>query len=56
MDKTEIAFKLADMHTNIEAAELLIYDAVNKILNKNKIHSPKLISENWKKNFARKTL
>ena len=30
---------------------LLIYDAINKILTKNKIHSPKLISENWKNNF-----
>ena len=30
---------------------LLIYDAVNKILHKNKIYAPKLISENYKKNF-----
>ena len=30
---------------------LLIYDAVNKILNKNDIKSPNLISENYKKNF-----
>ena len=30
---------------------LLIYDAVNKILIKNKIKAPKLISQNYKKNF-----
>ncbi len=30
---------------------LLIYDAVNKILYKNKIYAPQLISENYKKNF-----
>ena len=27
---------------------LLIYDAINKILNENKIKSPKLISQNYK--------
>jgi len=30
---------------------LLIYDAVNKILIKNKIYAPKLFSENYRKNF-----
>ena len=30
---------------------LLNYDAINKLLNKNKISSPELISDNFKKNF-----
>ena len=30
---------------------LLIYDAVNKILNKNKILAPRLINKNYKKNY-----
>ena len=30
---------------------LLIYDAVNKILNKNKILAPKLLNQNYKKNY-----
>jgi len=30
---------------------LLIYDAINKVLIKNKLKAPKLISENYKKNF-----
>ena len=30
---------------------LLIYDAINKILNKNKILTPNLIHENYKRNF-----
>ncbi len=30
---------------------LLIYDAVNKVLNKNKILAPKLYIENYKKNY-----
>ena len=30
---------------------LLIYDAINKVLIKNKIKAPKLISQNYKKNF-----
>ena len=30
---------------------LLIYDAINKILLKNNILSPKLLSENYKKNY-----
>ena len=30
---------------------LLVYDAINKILNKNKILAPKLYSENYKKNY-----
>ena len=30
---------------------LLIYDAINKVLIKNKIRAPKLISQNYKKNF-----
>ena len=32
-------------------ANLLIYDAINKILLKNNILSPKLLSENYKKNY-----
>ena len=32
-------------------SNLLIYDAVNKILLKNKILVPKLISENYNKNY-----
>jgi len=31
---------------------LLIYDAINKVLIKNKIKAPKLISQNYKKNFV----
>ena len=30
---------------------LVIYDAINKILNKNKILAPSLYKENYKKNF-----
>ena len=30
---------------------LLVYDAINKILNKNKILAPKLYYENYRKNF-----
>ena len=30
---------------------LLNYDAINKLLNKNKISAPELISDNLKKNF-----
>ena len=30
---------------------LLIYDAVNKILNKNKILAPKLLNQNYKNNY-----
>ncbi|MDC3098998.1 phosphotransferase [Candidatus Pelagibacter sp.] len=30
---------------------LLIYDAINKILNKNKILAPKLLNQNYKKNY-----
>ena len=30
---------------------LLNYDAINQLLNKNKIFAPELISENFKKNF-----
>ena len=30
---------------------LLIYDSINKILNKNKLLAPKLISENYKNNI-----
>ena len=32
-------------------SNLLNYDAVNKILNKYKIKAPKLISQNYKKNY-----
>ena len=30
---------------------LLIYDAINKILIKNKILAPKLLNQNYKKNY-----
>ena len=30
---------------------LLIYDAINKILNKNKILAPKLLNQNYKNNY-----
>ena len=30
---------------------LIIYEAINRILNKNKILAPKLIKENYKKNY-----
>ena len=30
---------------------LLVYDAINKILNKNKILAPKLYKENYNKNY-----
>ena len=30
---------------------LLVYDAINKILNKNKILAPSLYKENYKKNY-----
>ena len=30
---------------------LLIYDAINKVLNQNKILAPKLYQENYSKNF-----
>jgi aminoglycoside/choline kinase family phosphotransferase len=30
---------------------LLIYDSINKILNKNNIIAPKLLSQNFKKNY-----
>ena len=30
---------------------LLIYDAINKLFNKNNINAPKLISENYSKNY-----
>ena len=32
-------------------SNLLIYDAVNKILTKNKILAPRLLSENYKKDY-----
>ena len=32
-------------------SNLLIYDAINKILLKNKILAPKLLSENYSKNY-----
>ena len=34
-----------------KAQNLLNYDAVNKILNRNKILAPKLLSQNFKKNY-----
>ena len=37
--------------TKEKKSNLLIYDAVNKILNKNKIKAPKLISQNYNKNY-----
>ena len=30
---------------------LIVYDAINKILNKNKVLAPKLYSENYNKNY-----
>ena len=36
---------------NDKKKNLLTYDAVNKILIKNKILAPKLISQNYKKNY-----
>ena len=30
---------------------LIVYDAINKLLNKNKINAPFLINENYKKNY-----
>ena len=39
------------VHCVKEKSNLLIYDAVNKILNKNKIKAPKLILQNYNKNY-----
>ncbi|MEE2953966.1 MAG: acyl-CoA dehydrogenase family protein [Bacteroidota bacterium] len=47
-----IAFKLADMHTNIEAAELLIYDAVNKKNNKQKMTKEGAIAKYYSSEIA----
>ena len=43
---TIIVFSKKEKYKN-----LLIYDSINKILNKNKILAPKLISENYKNNI-----
>ena len=32
-------------------AERIVYDAINKILNKNKILSPKLLNQNYRNNY-----
>ena len=37
--------------TKEKEKNLLIYDAINSLLNKNKILAPKLYKENYKKNF-----
>ena len=44
--KTILVFSKKEKRKN-----LLIYDAVNKILIKNKIKAPKLISQNYEKNL-----
>ncbi len=45
-DKSVIVFCKKEKRSN-----LLIYDAINKVLIKNKIKAPKLLKENYKKNF-----
>ena len=45
---TIIVFSKKDIRKN-----LLIYDAINKILIKNKIKAPKLISQNYKSKYIR---
>ena len=44
--KSIIIFANKEKHKN-----LIVYDAINKILNKNKILAPKLYSENYNKNY-----
>ena len=45
-DKSVIVFCQKEKRSN-----LLIYDAINKVLIKNKIKAPKLLKQNYKKNF-----
>ena len=45
-DKSIVVFSKREKKSN-----LLIYDAINKILIKNKIKAPKLLNENYKKNL-----
>ena len=45
-DKSVIVFCQKEKKSN-----LLIYDAINKVLIKNKIKAPKLLKQNYKKNF-----
>ncbi len=45
-DKSIVVFCKREKKSN-----LLIYDAINKILIKNKIKAPKLLNQNYKKNF-----
>ena len=46
--KSVIVYCIKDKKNN-----LLIYDAINKILNKNGVNAPKLIYQNYKKNFIK---
>ena len=45
-DKSVVVFCRREKKSN-----LLIYDAINKILIKNKIKAPKLLNQNYKKNL-----
>ena len=45
-DKSVIVFCQKEKRSN-----LLIYDAINKVLKKNRIKAPKLLKQNYKKNF-----
>ena len=45
-DKSIVVFCQREKKSN-----LLIYDAINKILIKNKIKAPKLLNQNYKKNL-----
>ena len=45
-DKSVIVFCQKEKKSN-----LLIYDSINKLLIKNKIKAPKLLTQNYKKNF-----
>ena len=45
-DKSVVVFCKREKKNN-----LLIYDAINKVLVKNKIKAPRLLNQNYKKNF-----
>ena len=45
-DKSIVVFSKREKKSN-----LLIYDAINKLLIKNKIKAPKLLNQNYKKNL-----
>ena len=45
-NRSIIVYSKREKHKN-----LLIYDAINKLFNKNNINAPKLISENYSKNY-----